>query len=746
MKRAYLYLLIFLFVAPIFAQEASDIAALKEQKELFNAYKAASGTYYNEGNYKKSLETNIELLKIGLKINDPYFKHIGYRFLAYDYLAIEDTLAARKNFEKSEKFALEARNDTATAYMYMDLANLYSTLDFDYKKAMDYHHRSVDLLKKIKDSVNLAKAHYNIVLTAFDAEEYNLGYAHLLRAKKLAKFYNHLAYDIGIDNLMGEYYYSKENYELSENYARKAIEAAEKDSLFIELENAYSTLSESLFMQGKYEEAFEARDAYEVYSTKNIKSSIFPSSDAISAKFQVEEYRKEIQAAETENYLQGQIVRNKSKLNTVLIIVSICISFLLLVLFFAFRKRKELVAELQIKNSEYLMAKEETERLSKAKRDFFSTVSHELRTPLYGVIGLSTLLLEDEALKTHTKDLKSLKFSADYLLALINDVLHINKIDSKTVEDEKSYFDVRELIKTIVSSFEYMRLQNSNTFNVEIDDKVPKLIRGNSVRLSQILMNLIGNACKFTERGNIFVSAKLKEISSNQATISFSIRDTGIGIAKTKQSTIFDEFAQGNSINYNYQGSGLGLPIVKKLLALSNSEIQLESELGQGTVVSFDLRYDILNKAYKREETPILDTRDLQDKRVLIVEDNRINQTVTRKILEREGVVCTIAENGLIAINKVKVHDYDLILMDINMPVKNGLDATREIREFNKTIPILALTAVEVEEMRFNIYDSGMNDIIVKPYDISKFTQTILKHLNTTDQHGKQNISKLRAM
>ena len=130
----------------------------------------------------------------------------------------------------------------------------------------------------------------------------------------------------------------------------------------------------------------------------------------------------------------------------------------------------------------------------------------------------------------------------------------------------------------------------------------------------------------------------------------------------------------------------------------------------------------------------------------MIVEDNRINQTVTRKILEREGVVCDIAENGLIALNKVKVYDYHLILMDINMPVKNGLDTTREIREFNKEIPILALTAVEVEEMRFKIYDSGMNDIIVKPYDISIFTQTILKHLSGAASDTKSDISKLKAI
>lgn len=744
MKRAIFYLLIFLFVAPVISQDATDIPSISEQKEQFKLLKETSDEYYNSGNYRKSLESNISLLKIALKLDEPFYKHQGYRLLAYDYLAMNDTLMARENFSKSIRFAKEAENDTATAHMYMDLANIYSTIAPNYKKAMEYHNNSVDILKKINDSVNLAKAHFNTVLTAFEAGHYNEGYAHLLRARKLQKFEPHPSYGVALDNLMGEYYYSKEKYELAQKYLRKAVEVAEREKFSLELENAYFYLSECLYNLEEYQEAFLIKDKYEEYTIQNMENALYAENDETSARFAIEEYRKEVQAAELQNSLQAQIVRNKSMLNNVLLIVSVCILFLLLVLYLAYRKRKELVAELRVKNAEYLMAKEETERLSKAKSNFFSTVSHELRTPLYGVIGLSTLLLEDKGLKSHEKDLKSLKFSADYLLALINDVLHLNKIDSKTVENEKAYFNIREQIKTIVSSFEYMRIQNSNTFHIDIADDIPKLIRGNSVRLSQILMNLIGNACKFTEHGDIYVRASLKDISSNEATISFSIKDTGIGIAEGKQNSIFEEFSQGNNLNYNYQGSGLGLPIVRKLLELSNSEIHVESKLGEGSEFSFDLTYDILNKAYKKEPVSTLDTKNLKDKRILIVEDNRINQTVTRKILEREGVVCEIAENGEIAIEMEKKTDFDLILMDINMPVMNGLDATRGIRNRNKSIPILALTAVEVEEMRFSIYDSGMNDIIVKPYDISKFTQTILKHLNGTDTQG--NMSKLQAM
>ena len=242
MKRVIFHLLIFLFVAPVISQEASDIPSVSEQKEQFKLLKKTSDEHYNSGNYRKSLESNISLLKIALKLNDPFYKHQGYRLLAYDYLAMNDTVMARENFSKSIQFAKEAENDTATAHMYMDMANIYSTIQPNYKKAMDYHNKSVDMLKQINDSVNLAKAHFNTVLTAFEAGEYNEGYAHLLRARKLEKFEPHASYGVALDNLMGEYYYSKEKYELAQKYLRKAAEVAEREGFTLELENAFSIL------------------------------------------------------------------------------------------------------------------------------------------------------------------------------------------------------------------------------------------------------------------------------------------------------------------------------------------------------------------------------------------------------------------------------------------------------------------------------------------------------------------------
>ncbi|HBL80785.1 MAG TPA: hypothetical protein DDZ79_13115 [Aequorivita sp.] len=399
----------------------------------------------------------------------------------------------------------------------------------------------------------------------------------------------------------------------------------------------------------------------------------------------------------------------------------------LVILYISHRGRKKLTLTLKEKNQQYLKAKQKSEKLALAKSKFFSTVSHELRTPLYGVIGLSSVLLEDESLKSHRADLKNLKFSADYLLALINDVLQISKLESNTLEEMRVPFDLRELTQSIVSSFQYALVQNKNTLHVNISDNIPNTIIGDRVRLSQILMNLVGNAIKFTTNGNIYITAQEKSISENGVDIQFSIEDNGIGIPKGKQKAIFEEFQQVDSENFKIQGTGLGLTIVKKLLEASNSSIKLKSEPGKGSTFSFTLKFEIMK--HLLQDKVLGDNNILTGKRILVVDDNRINQIVTKKILENNGMIAVIAENGDTAIAKLQTEMIDLVLMDINMPGKDGIETTQEIRKFDQITPIVALTAIEVEEMRTRIETSGMNDIIVKPYDTDKFLKIILSNL-----------------
>ncbi len=747
MKLNVLFFLFCLCFSSLKAQETINEHELLREKNIeeqkaFQKLLDSSNNFYNNSEYTKSLKLNMKILNIAYKLENPYYIHQGYRYLAYDYLILNDTILAMDSFKKAENYAKLSKNDTATAVTYMDLANVYST-NKNYKKSFTYFDKSINLFNKIKDSAGLAKAYYNTVLTAIEVKDFDKALKNINKAKELNKFGNDNSFLINLDNFLGEYYINKKDYKNADLMFLKVIEAAKKDSLNFELENAYYLYSESLFKQNRFKEAYEKLKIYDDYSEKN--SGAFTSEErySLTQKFQLEEYRKDIQSAKLNNQLQAEIVKSKTMVNTILIIVSACFLLLLIALYSTSIKRIKLVKELRIKNKEALEAKEESEKLAKAKVKFFSTVSHELRTPLYGVIGLSSILLEDKSLKKHKKDLKFLKFSADYLLALINDVLQINKIDSKTIEEENNPFNLGELIETITSSFEYIRIQNNNKLFIEISDEIPELIRGNSIHLSQVLLNLISNACKFTEDGNVTIKAETKSINSSSTTIKFTIEDTGLGIAKEMQKSIFDEFSQVDSNSYNNSGSGLGLPIVKKLLAKSNTKLHLKSELGKGSSFTFELSFDIIKNTVDKTVPAPLDSKILENKKILIVEDNRINQIVTQKILEKNEIICSIAENGEEAIHKIKQNSYDLILMDINMPIKNGIEASKEIRKFNKTIPIIALTAVEIEEMKNNIYMSGMNDIIVKPYDITKFITCIIKNISLKNPENKSHLKAI---
>ncbi len=710
-----------------FAQNLDSIPLYK--KATFSELKENANIYYNKGEYLESLKLNIELLKKGLEEKNNNYIHQGYRNLGYDYLELDDSLQAKESFKKAEKYAKLSKNDTATALSYMDLANAYAELDLDYKKALQYHDKSNSLFEKLKDSAGMADAYYNTILTAMAAKDYKKAYVNILKARKLNRFNkNHFNF-IGVDVLTGEYHIEKENYKLADSYLNKAIIEAKKENLTLELESAYLALSKSLYLQERYDEAYRARLEFDKYLETNLRNVNQAQKETVSAKFQVSEYRKDIEAAELKNQLQAEIVRNKSTLNTILYIISAVLLLLFIIFMLAYRKRKQLVMKLRKRNREFLEAKQLAENMSRSKTEFFSTVSHELRTPLYGVIGLSSILLEDPSLKGHKNDLKSLKFSADYLLALINDVLQINKIDSNKLEEHSTTFHLPDFIQKITASFEYMRLQNRNKLDVTISKKIPEMLQGNTIALSQILMNLVGNACKFTENGQITINISPKKITPEEALLCFYIRDTGIGISEKDQERIFNEFSQVDTENYSYQGTGLGLTIVKKLLAHYNSKINVKSVKGEGSEFWFTLKFNVVEKAATKIEDSLLNKKLLVKKRILIVEDNRINQAVTKKILEKNQVICSIAENGEQAIEQVKKNTFDLVLMDINMPVLNGLEATKKIRMFNSTIPIVALTAVEVEDLRFEIYDSGMNDIIVKPYDMNKFLQVILRNL-----------------
>ncbi|OCB76498.1 tetratricopeptide repeat-containing hybrid sensor histidine kinase/response regulator [Flavobacterium crassostreae] len=387
---------------------------------------------------------------------------------------------------------------------------------------------------------------------------------------------------------------------------------------------------------------------------------------------------------------------------------------------------------LKEKNNELLLAKEKIEKASEARSEFLSTVSHELRTPLNAINGLTHLLLEENPKKSQLHYLSSLKFSANYLATFINEILEINKIEANKTEVENISFNLKKLLEDIQNSLKELAQKNNNHFALSMDPEIPEILRGDPMKISQIFMNLINNALKFTQDGEVFVTAKVKQLSPQKAFLSFVITDTGIGIPENKLETVFESFTQGSTeINRKYGGTGLGLTIVKKLVTILGGKMHLKSTLGTGSAFSFDLELDIEeNKNYSTQQTKATDYSALQNKKILIVEDNKINQMITKTMLKNKGVHSVIIDNGEEAMEHLKRHAYDLVLMDVHLPGINGTVATKEIRKFNTITPIIAVTAISLDENREMLLSFGMNDVVTKPFTPEDFYSIILQNLS----------------
>ncbi|MFV8224666.1 response regulator [Christiangramia aquimixticola] len=735
MKRDFLvyFLVFFLCFNVSFSQELSseDEEALKELYEIvqlnFTAY-----------NYELAIDDAHNLVSRAKELNSHAYAVKGYNILGHIYSDQKDPARARKNYTLGLQYSLESNNDTLLLFSYNNLGNTYSENPETAQKGIEYYEKVIQLAIKMNSPEELIAPKSNIGWTYLDKGEYDRAYPYLKESMALMNKYidreneNYSEWISQMYMLHGRYYGYKKQFDSSYHYFDQSLLLAESDTLLLPAADAYKAYAEVLASDKKYKSAYEAHKKYSEYNSLLFEREKLREMEAADARFNLSEYQRNLEIAEREQKLQDEIIE-KSKEKVIIMVISSIVLILILVFLFKINTdRRSLISELRKKNIQFKEAKEQAENLSLLKTRFFSTVSHEIRTPLYGVIGLTSLLLEDKSLEKHKNDLKSLKFSADYLLALINDVLQMNKMESNEVKLENVSFNLRDLLKSIINSFEFTRIQNKNKIHLQVDPEVPTHIIGDSVRLSQILMNLVGNAMKFTERGDIHIIIKATEKSNNKVSIYFEIRDNGPGIPESKRKVIFEEFSQLENSNYNYQGTGLGLPIVKKLLKLFNSKIKLESKEGKGSTFSFNIKFGIdhSKKAILKEVEVDADLSLNSKKRILIVDDNRINQVVTKRILEKKDFECEVAGDGASAIEIVKNNHFDLVLMDVNMPGISGLDATREIRKFNDHLPVLALTAVEVEEIREEIQAAGMSGIIIKPYDVQQFYQIIYKNLS----------------
>jgi signal transduction histidine kinase len=459
--------------------------------------------------------------------------------------------------------------------------------------------------------------------------------------------------------------------------------------------------------------------------------------DKIKDDYKTEEIAR--QEKKIEELTESQ---NRSELTAILASAFLIIISLLAVTLYRNNQIKFKTNDLlQTKNKELQIARDGAVQAMEAKTNFLSTVSHELRTPLYAVTGLTHLLLEEEPLEHQKEHLKALKFSGDYLLNFINDILHINKIDANKLEPLIMEFNLNKVIHEVINSLTQSAKANNTKLILEYDSEIPGHLLSDPLKLSQIFMNLIGNSIKFTKGGEVKVIVKLLNKVEDDVTIYFEVSDNGIGISKEKQLNIFEGFEQGSiQINREYGGTGLGLTIVKSLLGLFKSKIELESTLGEGSSFFFEIdmkSLDDIPEDFSFEITPR--DYDFKNLHLLIVEDNKINQVITKKMLSKKEMTSDIANNGHEAITLAQENVYDAILMDIHMPGISGEEATIEIRKFNQDIPIIALTAISLDDSLESFYAAGCNDVVTKPFKPEVFYQKIGE--NIFDKNPKNSLS-----
>lgn len=683
--------------------------------------------------YNLEVEKSLKLSKLALneahKIKDDALMAKAYNIIGLNFEEFYDVDKGLNYYNKALLHANLTDNDSIKDWVCNNIGSLYSYRKNNFSKSIEYYKKGLYYSQKIKDSIEIMYTKLNICSAYFATKDFKNGVKYLNESKNFVQKSDQLEAKISMCTMYGSYYSYLNDNAKAELFFEEAIRLGKENKselLESNICDVYSDYSNHFKKKRDFENAL-----YYLNLHKDLKEKIYNDDRVKKVKLaggeiELEEMERQINKIEDEKHEQSKDLK-ESKLIVLLFVI---IFFILLLLLYSLYKnnkfRDKSNEELKLANAELKVAKDKAEVASQLKTQFVSTISHELRTPLYGVVGITNIILDEHKELANSPHLNSLKFSARYLLSLVNDLLQINKIEENKITLENMIFNVTDEIHTIIDSLEFIAIKNNNKLIADIDANIPESLIGDKLRLSQVFMNLVSNALKFTKDGTVSIIAKQVTVEGSKHFIHFEVKDTGIGIAKADQAKIFEKFVQIERKEGDYQGTGLGLSIVQKLTELFGSKVHLESEEGVGTSFSFTIGFEA-DEEKKNEIINNIEV-DLSSNhfyKILVVEDNKINQVVTKKILESNNFKCQIIDDGYAAINLLENENFDVVLMDINMPIINGFETTKLIRKKGMTIPVIALTAFDKQEITEEALSSGMNDIIIKPFEPIKLFQII---------------------
>ncbi|WP_396637135.1 ATP-binding protein [Maribacter sp. R77961] len=705
-----------IIASPLYAQ---DSIPYKDIAPYFNEARKLR----NQNKIDQALETLDKASEEAEKNEDIKALIDSYHELSLLYLKLEKEADTQFYWDRASVLLKDI------AYPYGDAIHKYIEAILLYRSNQNF--QALFMLNEAKQLNNDRNFFNNILLTEAQV------YMNLEKYESASKNLNSLVVNTDIyekDYLTTQAYLGlaelnlkTENLEESAKNGENALELANKNGFFMETKGANELLTKVYEKLGQYEKSLannrnliEIKDS--IFNIEKLKLEA-KTADKIRDDFKTEEIIR--QEDKIQELTESQ---NRSEITAILTSAFLIIITLLAVSLYRNNQIKLKTNDLlQTKNKELQVARDGAVQAMEAKTNFLSTVSHELRTPLYAVTGLTHLLLEENPSDHQKEHLKALKFSGDYLLNFINDILHINKIDANKLEPLNMEFNLKKIINEVIDSLQQSAKANKTQIILDYDSDIPNHLMSDPLKLSQVFMNLIGNAIKFTKDGKVTVIAKLLKKENEEVKIYFEVKDDGIGISKEKQQSIFEGFEQGSiQINREYGGTGLGLTIVKSLLKLFGSKIQLKSSLGEGSSFFFEVDMKSLEDLVDTVDFEITQRDyDFKGLHLMIVEDNKINQVITKKMLTKKDITSDIASNGEEAVVLAKENVYDAILMDIHMPGISGEEATIQIREFDQQTPIIALTAISLDDSLESFYAAGCNDVVTKPFKPEIFYQKI---------------------
>ncbi|MBK8416366.1 MAG: response regulator [Bacteroidetes bacterium] len=636
---------------------------------------AISDICFRIGNYQEALEAQLKALNFARHSENISLKGSIYNRLGEIYKTLTDYNKAIENHELALRIFDESGNESMVSITNYYIGNCYNWAD-DLDKSYEYLDRSLTQADSLSNPELQVKPTGSLAILFTKLKEYDKSLDYFFKAIDYVNITGNVILKADLLKSLGNLYIETGEYTKAISILTESLQIAET------LKVKYPKNLIHRFLADAYEKAGDYRNALLHY--KNFNS------------------------------LSGELMNEEVVLKT---------------------KGIQLRYDLE----ETLKEKELAEKTVLLKDQFIANISHEIRTPLNGVLGMANLLADTNPTPEQLEYINTIKLSANNLIVIINDILDYSKIHSGEIRFESSEFRIKELLTGMVQVLKVKAEEKKIKLNLTIDDNLPELLIGDAVRLNQILLNLLNNSVKFTDKGSVSLDMQLVESHDLTIKILFKVTDTGIGISSDKIHSIFDSFTQANyDKNRVFGGTGLGLTIVKQLVQLQGGSISVNSTLGSGSVFKVELPFKLLKKLEKttggKKAGSKIPLNDLSDVTILLVEDNKVNQFLAQKLLNKMGFQVEIANNGTEAVASLQAGKFDVILMDVQMPVMNGYELTQVIRTTLphpvNQIPIIALTAYASNHEKEKALALGMSDYITKPYSPHELLTTILKQVN----------------